>query len=302
MNFYIRCAIIIKAHYTLISINGAVCVLPLGKKVALIVTHFLFNRRRKKESNNMSSKFKMSSVLISMCFLFCSCSNSSNDDTEKEALKSQVEALQSQVEQISTSEEKSVENDTDNSNAKDEGYWVIRSFTDKFGDSTNDKYITNNDYIEGTFSNSATTNSKLNVVLAIEKGSTKGKITISLYEYGDQLVKNSNSYSKNDNNYAVFFKTGSTEWLCKGIMTAGNDRIVIDSESDDHDYLLGYDILDIGSYLCIDKLDKFLKASQDDTIKVYIEEVENPITNYSFSIKTDNYAEMYNELNNIKTS
>lgn len=41
--------------------------------------------------------------------------------------------------------------------------WEVREYKDKFGDSTGDHFIGSVNYIKGTFSNSATTNSDLSV-------------------------------------------------------------------------------------------------------------------------------------------
>jgi len=72
-------------------------------------------------------------------------------------------------------------------NRNNTGIWEIRRFVDKFGDLTNEKYITNSKLIRGTFSNTATQNSKLNVEFII----TKDSISIQLFEYAsNNPVKN----------------------------------------------------------------------------------------------------------------
>lgn len=60
------------------------------------------------------------------------------------------------------------------------GKWVISSYVDDFGDETNDKYMVNS--VEGTFSNSATTNSFLLARLFIDDF-PKPKIHFRLSEY-----------------------------------------------------------------------------------------------------------------------
>ena len=67
------------------------------------------------------------------------------------------------------------------------GIWMIESYVDDFGAPTKKKYITNSDVINGKFSNSATTNSELNVKIIIE---SQNVIDIKLFEYaGKNPVK-----------------------------------------------------------------------------------------------------------------
>lgn len=57
--------------------------------------------------------------------------------------------------------------------------WYIDYYADEFGESTQNKLITNISYIHGTFSNSAVQDADLNVKFLIDKTS----ISIMLYEY-----------------------------------------------------------------------------------------------------------------------
>jgi len=59
--------------------------------------------------------------------------------------------------------------------------WEVRYYVDDFGDSSNEKYLSNTSPIQGTFSNSATENSRLNVKILID---SPNSISIQLYEYG----------------------------------------------------------------------------------------------------------------------
>ena len=104
--------------------------------------------RRKKGGYEMHYFKKISPLIFTVCLLLCSCGNSSPaNDTEKESLKSQVEALQSQMEEIKETTEIVTSETVAEEPEKEEGYWVIRSYTDKFGEETGNKYITNKDYI-----------------------------------------------------------------------------------------------------------------------------------------------------------
>jgi hypothetical protein len=84
---------------------------------------------------------------------------------------------------------------------KGTGPWEIRYYADEFGDFTGEAYITTKGMIEGTFSNSATNNSKLNVKLIIDKN----KFGFDLFEYGYSQVKNVLSDA---GEYNVLFQDG----------------------------------------------------------------------------------------------
>lgn len=58
--------------------------------------------------------------------------------------------------------------------------WEIKSFVDEFNRPTGEEYITNSEPIEGIFSNSATSNSKLLVKIIVGKD----YLYFNLYEYG----------------------------------------------------------------------------------------------------------------------
>lgn len=65
-------------------------------------------------------------------------------------------------------------------NINNTGMWVLGYYVDMFGEPTGDRYITNRDLISGTFSNTATQNSELNVEILI---TNKKNMAIILYEY-----------------------------------------------------------------------------------------------------------------------
>lgn len=85
----------------------------------------------------------------------------------------------------------SVESETETEKINTANRWIIKNYVDEFDRPTEEQYITNEYYITGTFSNSATTDSELKVMFLIDKD----YIRIKLYEYGDNVVNN--SYSKN---------------------------------------------------------------------------------------------------------
>lgn len=71
----------------------------------------------------------------------------------------------------------SYQKDKEISDIPSESIWTTEYFVDDFGDPTNDGYI--NTFLEGKFSNSATTNSSLGVRFII----TYENVSIKLYEY-----------------------------------------------------------------------------------------------------------------------
>lgn len=70
------------------------------------------------------------------------------------------------------------------------GSWQIGTFTDEFGEQTNNKFLLLQG--SGVFSNSATTNSKLLAALCLN---TTDEFSLMLVEYGSNIVKTSDSYS-----------------------------------------------------------------------------------------------------------
>ncbi len=145
-------------------------------------------------------------------------------------------------------------------NFNNTGIWSVKYFVDNFGEPTKDSYITNTNLIRGTFSNSATQNSKLDVKFLIPSSS---RISIMLYEYaGSNPVK---AYSSTW--YEVFIQDKNKTRI----------RIFAENTSD---------------RLLFDKIDSrkihnvLLKGG---TVKFRI--VENSITNYEFAIKR---ADFYN--------
>lgn len=86
-------------------------------------------------------------------------------------------------------------------NINNTGMWEVRYYVDSFGEPTKKGYIANDNYIKGTFDNSATTNSELNVRFLI---TNSNDIAVKLYEYaGTTEVKGSYDYPTS---YFVYVK------------------------------------------------------------------------------------------------
>jgi hypothetical protein len=88
------------------------------------------------------------------------------------------------------------------------GMWIVSYYVDDFGQPTKKGYIQNSDEIVGSFSNSATTNSALNVRFLI---TNSNNIDVVLYEYaGNNPVK---SYGSTEYSVSVLDSDGGKHSL-----------------------------------------------------------------------------------------
>lgn len=108
------------------------------------------------DANKFMRKFVFVSMLISVLLSSCVSGNQKTDASEEEST--------------------AVEEDLYNG-------WEVRNYLDEFNEETTEKYVTKIFY--GTFSNTATTNSSLSVVVLIDSL----KASFKLYEYDQLLVK-----------------------------------------------------------------------------------------------------------------
>lgn len=163
----------------------------------------------------------------------------------------------------------------DNSIETETHLWIARNYIDEFEQPTDESYIVNSTYFVGTFNNSATTKSKLRVKVIVDGGfNGKGRVTFFLYEYGSHQVKNSSSISSDYYNITMRTDDG-TDVKLTGVMYRGSDRIYVEDK-----YVQNV----------IDAL------SEGTTTYFYIEDSERTTTNYLFSVSSDNFAELYEEL------
>ena len=104
------------------------------------------------------------------------------------------------------------------------GDWRIDYSVDDFNQPTDEWYITEDKYLVGTFSNSATTNSKLyaNVMVDLDDN-----VMIFLYEYGSRQVKNSSERYWDEYNITMRTPDGADHKIT-GTMYCGDDRVNID--------------------------------------------------------------------------
>jgi|GEM_PF-2815012 len=141
--------------------------------------------------------------------------------------------------------------------------WSKDFYVDDFDEPT-DEWFISRDFM-GTFSNSATTDSRLTGRILIDAED----VSIFLYEYNTHQVKNSYSRSK-DYGITVRLADGTTNDFSGSIYSEG-DRIIIDES----DVAAVKDLLLNGN-----------------TMKFYIYEKDNSVTNYLFEVSTDNLKDI----------
>ena len=128
-------------------------------------------------------------------------------------------------------------------------------------------HIQNKKYIQGTFSNSATKDSFLHASILFSP-----RPEFLLYEYGDLKVS---GYGTEYYTIRIKLEDGTTTKL-KGELSKGNDRIII------------YDKEMINTFL------EIMKKPQ--VIKIYLEEQSYSVSSYLFSVNTEGFAEIYQEV------
>lgn len=157
-----------------------------------------------------------------------------------------------------------------NANPDDLGIWTIAYYVDEFGLPTDIGYLTETDWTQGTFSNSAVTNRKLYTSFLIDTED----VAISLYEYGEDRVKN--AYSKTVYYTVLMMDANGVRTSMKGYMISGGNRIHFYEE-------------DEAKILAALKL--------NGTIRFVITNSDHPTTKYNFTIENTSYFDnAYNKL------
>lgn len=82
---------------------------------------------------------------------------------------------------------------------QDTGIWVVKAYVDEFDLPTDEKYIINSVPFNGTFRNSAASNSELNAFLIYTRAENYDILSIELWEYGRYHVNNPFSQSRKYN-------------------------------------------------------------------------------------------------------
>ena len=200
----------------------------------------------------------MFAFLSTLCLSSCSNSEAALFSINSAVPESSVESKKDNSEDNSITETK-------------ENNWKIQYGVDEFGDATSTGYIS---YLaEGTFSNSATTNSLLYVNVLV---TNESDLLFTLFEYGSSKVINTYSrLAEYEINYKL--ENGKTGKVY-GAM-ANNDGtylIYVPGKS-------GYDSLDYIS-----------EFKKNQTIKFMITPIDRPSTKYNFSIDTTGFEETFN--------
>ncbi|MGM9666833.1 MAG: hypothetical protein ACI3XN_02100 [Eubacteriales bacterium] len=151
---------------------------------------------------------------------------------------------------------------------KNFGSWKIDEFVDEFKQPTGEKFVAA--YVYGTFSNSATTNSKLYAGIQV----TSNDIAIMLWEYGSQLVKG--TFDTNKYDITVLDTMGKKHYF-SGTMYKSGTRIYVSSS---------------------DKSELLALLKKSGTLKLYVaEDSKYSRSTYLFSIETDGFTSLYMQIN-----
>lgn len=149
----------------------------------------------------------------------------------------------------------------------EESNWKLHYFVDEFNNPTDSAYIGNIKKISGTFSNTATNDSKLNVEFVVTSN-----VQIFLYEYGDRQVK-AGSYSGTSYDMVMLDTEGNKVPLT-GVMHKNSDRIFITK----------------------DYIETFLEAlKKPGNISLRITERDRSTTSYLFTFSTVGFSDIYDE-------
>lgn len=144
--------------------------------------------------------------------------------------------------------------------------WELGEYTDEFNQPSGKKYMVVDSY--GTFSNSATTNSKLLAAVQIDKDDVR----IMLWEYGSHLVKGTFDYE----NYSVsILDENGTKHSFTGTIYKGNTRIRFGSADES-------------------KIIELLR--NNSTLKIYLQSTKYSVSSYLFTINTAGFDTMYNSI------
>jgi len=207
---------------------------------------------------------KLIAFIASLSLFLALAACSSNPSTSPESSSNENKIETSTVEKLT--ETSTVENIEPSLSQQED--WIFKYYVDEFNDETEDSYITYKTFINGKFSNSATTNSDLKVEIIAD---SFNDITITLYEYGRSKVKNSSS--RNVDKYSITIKTSDGEkHNLTGTMYCGGDRIFID---------------DNYRKVVLDAL------SGSGTVGFYIANANYTTTTYLFDIPTSNFSIEY---------
>lgn len=143
--------------------------------------------------------------------------------------------------------------------SKDKGIWTINAYVDEFNLPTDNYYIANETAFDGTFSNSATSNSILKAFLFYSGVDEIDMLSIRMLEYGSYRVNN--PYSKSREYTIVVMDSNGNKTNVEGLMFAGSYDVYVTDEQP---------ILDA--------------LKEGGTVRLAITEKNDPLTKYIITI------------------
>ena len=195
--------------------------------------------------------------LIVALVVFAIIGSSGNNDEDAATQDNPTDVV---VDGNSTSTDSASPTETESADAQT---WSKNFYVDDFDEPTDEWYVSRS--FLGTFSNSATTDSRLSGNMLIDEEN----VCIFLYEYYTHQVKNSYSRSK-DYVINVRLEDGTTKKFSGCIYSEG-DRICVD----------GSEATSLKNLLVT-----------GGKMKFYVYEKDNSVTNYLFEISSDNLKDL----------
>ena len=145
--------------------------------------------------------------------------------------------------------------------------WEKRYYTDEFNNPTSNAFIAPKEMLSGTFSNGATTNSKLEAYVRVNSDDCE----IMLWEYGSSMVK---AYSTTYYDITILLPSGTKKYFT-GTMYKN------------------------GTVICFDNYSEIitLLKNTDGILKFYIKEDSKYGVNssYLFEVNTSGFKDLYNQ-------
>ena len=218
-------------------------------------------------------------LTLAMLLSLCACGGSNDTPTSNVEDSSTTQTTDAPEQEAQNNETTSSENtpseeapaETDKAE-EEASLWETYYYVDDFNQPTEDWYICNSTSFLGTFSNSAVSDANLFVDMVVDEVD----IAFFLYEYGNNLVKNSSS--SYDDLYNITMRTADgTDLSFTGTMFCGDDRIFIDPDF-------------------IPQVVSALSQEGNTMTSFYIENAERTVNNYLFTVISNNFAEQYNAL------
>lgn len=149
--------------------------------------------------------------------------------------------------------------------------WVKDYYKDKFGDKTDQYYLTNKSQFNGTYNSDSVSNGELGANLIFERDGEVLLAYLTLFLNGMDQLKN--SASSNDYYDISVKRADGSVFDTNGSMVAGENRIRIDASME---------------------LAQALRAN-NGVVKIYIEDSYYKNNNYLFTVECGNFNDLYNQ-------